>query len=168
MKYLKYMVIGTLLVSGMFAKELPENQAWNNFRFAPKLAGDAPAYSLINIGNFGYWQKYDAYSAHTPSGNSGGIYPRGTAANIYLDGVLVGGYTGGNLLHGSGSIYSNGMVSGYVDANGDLVQGGEVRLYRIRKGWETKSVTQTRKRQIRIQDNFISRIYISRKNYAVQ
>ena len=64
MKYLKYMVIGTLLVSGMFAKELPENQAWNNFRFAPKLAGDAPAYSLINIGNFGYWQKYDAYSAH--------------------------------------------------------------------------------------------------------
>ena len=49
MKYLKYMVIGTLLVSGMFAKELPEDQAWNNFRFAPKLAGDAPAYSLINV-----------------------------------------------------------------------------------------------------------------------
>ena len=144
MKYLKYMVIGTLLVSGMFAKELPENQAWNNFRFAPKLAGDAPAYSLINIGNFGYWQKYDAYSAHTPSGNSGGIYPRGTAANIYLDGVLVGGYTGGNLLHVSGSIYSNGMVSGYVDANGDLVQGGEVRLYRIRKGWETLTFDQVR------------------------
>ena len=42
---------------------------------APKLAADAPAYSLINIGNFGYWQKYDAYSAHTPSG-SGGIHPR--------------------------------------------------------------------------------------------
>ena len=120
MKYLQYMVIGALFMSGIFAKELPEDQAWNNFRFAPKLAGDAPAYSLINIGNFGYWQKYDAYSAHTPSGNSGGIYPRGTAANIYLDGVLVGGYTGGNLLHVSGSIYTNGMVSGYVDANGDL------------------------------------------------
>ena len=58
MKYLKYMVIGTLLVSGMFAKELPENQAWNNFRFAPKLAGDAPAYSLINIGNFGHYFLY--------------------------------------------------------------------------------------------------------------
>ena len=144
MKYLQYMVIGALFMSGIFAKELPEDQAWNNFRFAPKLAGDAPAYSLINIGNFGYWQKYDAYSAHTPSGNSGGIYPRGTAANIYLDGVLVGGYTGGNLLHVSGSIYSNGMVSGYVDANGDLVQGGEVRLYRIRKGWETLTFDQVR------------------------
>ena len=62
------MVIGTLMVSGVFAKGLAENQSWNNFR-APRLMGDAPAYSLINIGNFGYWQKYDAYSAHTPSGN---------------------------------------------------------------------------------------------------
>ena len=156
MKYLQYMVIGTLFMSGIFAKELPEDQAWNNFRFAPKLAGDAPAYSLINIGNFGYWQKYDAYSAHTPSGNSGGIYPRGTAANIYLDGVLVGGYTGGNLLHVSGSIYTNGMVSGYVDANGDLVSGGEVRLYRIRKGWETLTVDQVRQDAAEIYETSVS------------
>ena len=95
MKYLQYVMAGALVLSSVFAKDLPENRSWNNFNFAPKLAADAPAYSLINIGNFGYWQKYDAYSAHTPSGNSGGIYPRGTAANIYLDGVLVGGYTGG-------------------------------------------------------------------------
>ena len=125
MKYLKYMVIGTLLVSGMFAKELPEDQAWNNFRFAPKLAGDAPAYSLINIGNFGYWQKYDAYSAHTPSGNSGGIYPRGTAANIYLDGVLVGGYTGGG-----NEVYSQSFIDLYgQDPDGDGVTDYE-EMYR--------------------------------------
>ena len=89
MKYLQYVMTGALVLSSVFAKDLPENRSWNKFNFAPKLAADAPAYSLINIGNFGYWQKYDAYSAHTPSGNSGGIYPRGTAANIYLDGVLV-------------------------------------------------------------------------------
>ena len=136
MKYLQYVMTGALVLSSVFAKDLPENRSWNKFNFAPKLAADAPAYSLINIGNFGYWQKYDAYSAHTPSGNSGGIYPRGTAANIYLDGVLVGGYTGGNLLHVSGSIYTNGMVSGYIDENGNLQQGGDVRLYRIRKDWE--------------------------------
>ena len=128
MKYLQIMIAGLLTTSSLFAKELPENQSWNNIRFSPKLATDDPAYSLINIGNFGYWQKYDAYSAHTPSGNSGGIYPRGTAANIYLDGVLVGGYTGGNLLHVSGSIYTNGMVSGYIDDYGNLQQGVEVRL----------------------------------------
>ena len=93
MKYLNYMTAGLLLASSLYAKDLPENQSWNNFQLSPKLASDAPAFSLINIGNFGYWQKDDAESAHTPSGNSGGIYPRGTAANIYLDGVLVGGYT---------------------------------------------------------------------------
>ena len=93
MKYLNYMTAGLLIASSLYAKDLPENSTWNNFRFSPKLAADNPAYSLINIGNFGYWQKSDATSAHTPSGGSGGIYPRGTAANVYLDGVLVGGYT---------------------------------------------------------------------------
>lgn len=144
MKYLQYVMTGALVLSSVFGKDLPENQSWNKFHFAPKLAADAPAYSLINIGNFGYWQKYDATSAHTPAGNSGGIYPRGTAANVYLDGVLVGGYTGGNLLHVSGTIYTNGLVSGYVDDAGNLQQGGDVRLYRIRKGWETLTADQVR------------------------
>ena len=144
MKYLKYVMTGALVLSSVFAERLPENQSWNNFQFAPKLAADAPAYSLINIGNFGYWQKYDATSAHTPGGDSGGIYPRGTAANVFLDGVLIGGYTGGNLLHVSGTIYTNGMVSGYIDDTGNLQQGGDVRLYRIRKGWETLTYSQVR------------------------
>ena len=140
-----------LLASSLYAKDLPENSSWNNLRFSPKLATDNPAYSLINIGNFGYWQKDDAYSAHTPSGGSGGIYPRGTAANIYLDGVLVGGKTDsdgdgtGDLLHVSGTIYTNGMVSGYIDGvGGNLTTGDDVRLYRIRKGWETLTYDQVR------------------------
>ena len=156
MKYLKYLTVGALALSSVFAKDLPENQSWNKLQFAPKLAADAPAYSLINIGNFGYWQKYDAYSAHTPSGNSGGIYPRGTAANVYLDGVLVGGYTGGNLLHVSGSIYTNGMVSGYIDDSGNLQQGGEVRLYRIRKDWETLTFDQVRQDAAEIYETSVS------------
>ena len=56
MKYLQYVMTGALVLSSVFAKDLPENRSWNNFNFAPKLAADAPAYSLINIGNFGYWQ----------------------------------------------------------------------------------------------------------------
>ena len=156
MKYLKYVMTGALVLSSVFAKDLPENQSWNKLQFAPKLAADAPAYSLINIGNFGYWQKYDAYSAHTPSGNSGGIYPRGTAANVYLDGVLVGGYTGGDLLHVSGSIYTNGMVSGYIDESGNLQQGGDVRLYRIRKDWETLTFDQVRQDAAEIYETSVS------------
>jgi len=151
MKYLNYMTAGLLMASSLYAKDLPENSSWSNLRFSPKLAADNPAYSLINIGNFGYWQKSDATSAHTPSGGSGGIYPRGTAANVYLDGVLVGGYTDsdgdgtGDLLHVSGSIYTNGLVSGYIDGvGGNLTTGDDVRLYRIRKGWETLTYDQVR------------------------
>lgn len=152
MKYLNYMTAGLLFASSLYAKDLPENSSWNdNLRFSPKLATDNPAYSLINIGNFGYWQKDDAYSAHTPSGGSGGIYPRGTAANIYLDGVLVGGKTDsdgdgtGDLLHVSGTIYTNGMVSGYIDGvGGSLTTGDDVRLYRIRKGYESLTYDQVR------------------------
>ena len=36
------------------------------------------------------------------------------------------------------------MVSGYIDDSGNLQQGGEVRLYRIRKGWETLTYDQVR------------------------
>ena len=157
MKYLNYMTAGMLVVSSVFAKDLQEASSWNNMRFSPKLATDDPAYSLINIGNFGYWQKDDATSAHTPSGNSGGIYPRGTAANIYLDGVLVGGYTG-DLLHVSGTIYSNGLVSGYINADGNLTSGGDVRLYRIRKGWKSLTFDQVRQDAAEIYEKSISTV----------
>ena len=145
MNYLKHALIGVLLSSLILSRELPENQSWmDNFKFAPKLAADNPTYTPINIGNYTYWSSDYGYSAHTPSSNSGGIYPRGTAPNIFLDGVLVGGYTGGNLLHVSGSIYTAGMVSGYIDDSGTLQTGGDARIYRIRKDWETLTYDQVR------------------------
>ena len=83
------------------------------------------------------------HTLHTLHLETVGVFTQEELLPIYyLDGVLVGGYTGGNLLHVSGSIYTNGMVSGYIDENGNLQQGGDVRLYRIRKDWET--LTQTR------------------------
>ena len=150
MKYLNYITAGVLMGSSLYAKDLPENNSWSdNLRFSPRLAADNP--HTYKIGNFGNRQKDYAYSAHTPSGGSGGIYPRGTAANIYLDGVLVGGLTDtdgdevGDLLHVSGTIYTNGMVSGYIDGvGGPLTRGDDVRLYRIRKGWENLTYDQVR------------------------
>ena len=157
MKNLKYMITGALIASSIFAKDLQEPSSWNNIRFSPKLATDDPAYTLINIGNFGYWQKYDATSAHTPSGGSGGIYPRGTAANVYLDGVLVGGYTG-DVLHVSGTIYTNGLVGGYIDDAGDLQQGGDVRIYRIRKNYESLTFDQVRLDAAEINETTVSSV----------
>ena len=118
------MIIGLVFIPNLFAKDLPVARDWK-VSFSPRVTSDGPAYSLINIGNFGYWQKDDAESAHTPGGSSGGIYPRGTAGAIYLDGVLIGGYTGGNLLHVSGTIYANGLVSGYIGEDGNMVTGGD-------------------------------------------
>jgi len=144
------------MASSLFAKEIPGTSDWN-VHFSPKLASDGPAYSLINIGNFGYWQKEDAYSAHTPSGNSGGIYPRGTAANIYLDGVLTGGFDSDGVLHVSGTIYRNGMVKGYI-SDGSVVDDDEVRIYRIRKDWETLTFDQVRLDAAEIYETTVSAV----------
>ena len=150
MNYIKYLITGLLLISAIFSREIESSSGWNNnLRFSPKLASEGPAYSLINIGNFGYWQQEDAESAHTPDGASGGIYPRGTAGVIYLDGVLFGGYTdtdgdgAGDLLHVSGTIYNNGMRKGYIDSDG-VAQTTDARIYRIRKDYASLSLSQAR------------------------
>ena len=150
MNYIKYLITGLLLISAIFSREIESSSGWNNnLRFSPKLASEGPAYSLINIGNFGYWQQEDAESAHTPDGASGGIYPRGTAGVIYLDGVLFGGYTDtdgdgtGDLLHVSGTIYNNGMRKGYIDSDG-VAQTTDARIYRIRKDYASLSLSQAR------------------------
>lgn len=150
MNYIKYLITGLLLISAIFSREIESSSGWNNnLRFSPKLASEGPAYSLINIGNFGYWQQEDAESAHTPDGASGGIYPRGTAGVIFLDGVLFGGYTdtdgdgAGDLLHVSGTIYNNGMRKGYIDSDG-VAQTTDARIYRIRKDYASLSLSQAR------------------------
>jgi len=47
--------------------------------------------TLSNISNWAYWVYSNGQTAHTPSGVSGGIYPRGTAGAIYQDGFIWGG-----------------------------------------------------------------------------
>jgi len=160
MNYIKYLITGLLLVSSLFSRDIESSSAWNNLRFSPKLASDGPAYSMINIGNFGYWQQEDAESAHTPDGASGGIYPRGTAGVIYLDGVLFGGYTeeeDGKLLHVSGTIYNNGMKKGYIDSTG-TAQTTDVRIYRIRKDYATLTPSQIRQDAAEINEKSVGSV----------
>jgi len=116
------------------AREIPgavDNSSSGFSRFLTKTAA-LDQYSLINIGNMEYWVNEDGTSCHTAEGGSGGIYPRSTAGAIYLDGILVGGYQGGNLKV-SGQIYRTGTVKGYIGASGVATDG--VRVYRIRKDW---------------------------------
>ena len=134
MKKYKLIVLTCSLFASVMAREIPgavDNSSSGFSRFLTKTAA-LDQYSLINIGNMEYWVNEDGTSCHTAEGGSGGIYPRSTAGAIYLDGILVGGYQGGNLKV-SGQIYRTGTVKGYIGASGVATDG--VRVYRIRKDW---------------------------------
>ena len=132
MKKYKLVILACSLFVAVMAKEKPGAIDKSGFsRFLAKTAA-LYQYSLINVGNMEYWVNEDGTSCHTAQGGSGGIYPRSTAGAIYLDGILVGGYQGGNLKV-SGQIYRTGTVKGYIGASGVATDG--VRVYRIRKDW---------------------------------
>ncbi|HID38800.1 MAG TPA: T9SS type A sorting domain-containing protein [Calditrichaeota bacterium] len=95
-------------------------------------------YSMINIGNFGYWLMHTGISAHNPHRESGGIYPLKTASVIYVDGLLWGGLVRENdpqkpQLRVGGNTYTNGTQPGWWggDPNDE-----RARIYRIRMDWQ--------------------------------
>ena len=135
-----------LIISSGYAKEYNTGLTTVRSPQLGKVLADNPERTLVNIGNWGYFLRDNGESAHTPSGSSGGFYPRGTEAIIYQDGVLVGGYQEGNLKV-SGQIYRTGTERGYIDASGNHITQSDdprVRLYRIRKDWETLTADQVR------------------------
>ena len=105
-----------------------------------KIAAVGDVHSMVNIGNMGYWFSRSGISAHDPyTGGSGGIYPRGTAGVIYLDGLVWGGLvqdpdTSKPQLRVGGNTYNNGTQPGAwgMDPNDE-----RARLYRIRLDWAT-------------------------------
>jgi hypothetical protein len=96
--------------------------------------------SLLNINNWSYWVRWDGISGNDPTGDPGGIFPRGTSNMIYSDGFVWGGYTGDGLdrkLHVGGSTYISGLVSGWIMQDGKPVDQADprVKIYRIRSDW---------------------------------
>ena len=93
------------------------------------------SYRAMTINNFNYWQRSDAYSAHSPSGWNGGIFPSQTASVLYLDGILIGGFSNDGILKVSGTIYRNGLVEGFFDENQNYILPTETLMRRIRTDW---------------------------------
>ncbi|HLF20585.1 MAG TPA: hypothetical protein VI704_07330, partial [Bacteroidota bacterium] len=48
-------------------------------------------YKVLNINNVSTWVKFDGLSNHSPGGDNGLYYPRGTKWVIYEDGLVYGG-----------------------------------------------------------------------------
>jgi len=138
-----------LLSSTAIAKEI--DHSGSPFAKSAGAQSISPRFSLINIGGWGYWYRDDGQSAHEPGGNSGGIYPRGTAGAIYLDGLLWGGLLAtddGDVLKLGGQTYDIGTQSGYIGADGYHVgptSDSDVRLYRVRRDYATLTYGQVRK-----------------------
>lgn len=108
--------------------------------------------TLSNISNWAYWVYYNGQSGHTPSGSSGGFYPRGTAAAIYQDGFVWGGKFDtdgdgiGDAIRVGGQTYNIGTIPGRVITGGDYDDDNFVladptdpttRVYRIRPDYES-------------------------------
>ncbi len=152
-------ILGLLVISGLFARGYNSDGSVMQTPSSQKTFADDPERTLVNIGNWGYWQRDNGESAHTPGGNSGGLYPRGTAAAIYLDGVLVGGYQGGNLKV-SGQIYRTGTEAGYI-MNGEHITSAvdpSVRIFRIRKDYATLTAAQVRQDAAELYEKTVSQV----------
>ncbi len=140
---LRYTIIGACLLffsSGIFAKGAVK-QSLN------KSTAISTARQLVNIGNWAYWVYEDGKSAITPGGNSGGIYPRGTAGAIFEDGIIWGGFVGNdNQPRVGGQTYNTGTQGGRIISVGVAEDPGAdvVRIYKIRSDWETLTAGQVR------------------------
>lgn len=143
MKKIILVLIAVLVVSVGYTRDLNDNtRTATQSLYKP---ADNPLRTIVNIGNWAYWIRDNGESAFSPSGDSGGIYPRGSAPAIFLDGIVVGGYQNG-LLKVSGQTHHTGTEPGYIKDGQHVTKADDprVRIYRIRKDWETLTAAQVR------------------------
>lgn len=141
----KELATACLLATAVFAqnKDLP-NQSSTSLN---KPTG-TPSATLVNINNIAMWIRADGWSARDPlSGNSGTFFPRGTAAAIFQDGILWGGYVvdgSDPVLRVGGQAYTIGTVAGRIISAGVAEDPmlPEVRIWRIRRDYQTADLRQ--------------------------
>ncbi|MGH1365557.1 MAG: hypothetical protein ACRBF0_18490 [Calditrichia bacterium] len=128
-----------LILSGMLFAKGPEGSKSQQYNKGQ----DVRARTLITVNNWEYWLRNDGQSAHTPDGNSGGIYPGGTASTIYQDGIVWGARVNDNdpskpEIRVGGQTYNVGTTAGYVVSPGPNPTPSETQpIWRIRSDWRT-------------------------------
>ncbi len=131
--------------------------AWALWAQKPDLFRDLPRpvssiikeYTLYNVNNMTGWVSYDGAIGPDPLGNQGIIYPRGVAQVGYAEGILWGTTVNDSAM----SIRIGGIKYQSALAPGRLLPGGipqdpndsRVRVYRIRRDWETMSYDELRR-----------------------
>lgn len=149
MKNIQFSVRGVLFLMIAFSLVARGGEQKKESRYTPmKLTGSGPFATLVNINNVAMWIRHDGFSARNPStGNSGVYFPRGTSTAIFADGLIWGGNVrdgGSQVLRVGGQTYQVGTVGGRIIVKGvaEDPAGESVRIYRVRRDWETADLRQ--------------------------
>jgi hypothetical protein len=136
-----YVISGLALDPDDLKPPPPDNPAW----FYQKVMS-----TLANVNNISFWIRADGLSGYNLIGYKGGIvYPRETAAVVYQDGIVWGGYVNDGIspaLRVGGQTYNVGTQAGRIIATGiaQSPNDPEVRIYRIRRDYLTVSDNELR------------------------
>ncbi len=109
-------VLILILAGGLFARRDP-----GQMNIAKPFA-DPVGRTLSNIGNWSYWIYNTGTSGNDPNGDPGGVYPRGTAALVFTDGLVWGGYVRDGKEENprvGGVTYTEGIQQGWITTPGD-------------------------------------------------
>ncbi len=124
--------------------------AKNGLSSLPSIQSDGGA-GLLNINNMSVWVRRDGWSGRDPAtGNAGIIYPRGTAAAVFQDGIIWSGKVNDTRsphwpqYRTGGGTYTVGTVQGWIAIPGTATTAPlaidrnhtRARIYKIRRDWQ--------------------------------
>jgi hypothetical protein len=132
-----------------------------------------PQYSILNINNLWTWFRTDGQSNHSPQGDDGTYYPRGTRWVIYQDGFMWGGKalnssvrTDTNrrqTIRVGGQTYNVGTKSGWINgtgANATAVSTADprARMWRIRRDYKKLSDSEVARDAGEVNEKLLSEV----------
>ncbi len=157
-----FLAAGVLVGSMAIAKEPASEKGKSDQRSLAKTAGYEPdRYQILNINNLWTWHRNDGQANHSPLGDNGLFYPRGTKWVIYQDGMVFGSraYVDAaktipapfsQKIRVGGTTYATGQRAGWVDGFGATAKPHDpadlkARIYRIRRDWKEMSQDELRR-----------------------
>ncbi len=128
----------------------------------PSTAFPEPYYALLNVNNLTTWLRADGQSNHSPRGDNGTYFPRGTRINVvYQDGIVWGGRAYldsakskpapyNQIIRAGGTTYATGTRAGHVLGFGSEAVPVDpntptARIYRIRRDYFFMTPTEKRR-----------------------
>lgn len=142
-------VVFGFLSSTVIGAAIPDKNNRQKDKSLMKPTGE-PLYQILNINNITTWMRADGQQNHSPTGDNGSYYPRGTKWVIYQDGFVWAGkaYLDAGLtqpatpqlIRVGGQTYNIGTRAGRIIGQGATAVAQspadpDVRIYRIRRDY---------------------------------